>query len=340
MDAAEEGGELMPYEFREAIREKVGLLIGLAGPSGGGKTYTAMRLAAGIAGPGKRFAMIDTEARRGLHYADKFAFDYLELRPPFRPDAYSGAIKAADEAGHSAILIDSFSHEWASEGGVLDWHEEELNRMAGNDYGKRDRVKMAAWIKPKMAHKAMVQRLLQVRAHLIICMRAEEKVEIIRDQSGKQQIVPKGFQPICDKSFPFELTCSFLLLQDRPGVPQPLKLQEQHRPLFPEGRQITEECGRAVAAWAEGGALPRPQETATDTLFQEGLRQAELGLKSLGVWFNGLTKESRISLGATRRDQLKALAEIAESRAKDTPDLDFESPAGGAADEPDAQEAA
>ena len=82
-------------EFRPAVREEVGLLIGLAGPSGSGKTFSAMRLASGIVGQGKKFAVIDTEARRALHYADRFQFDYMDMKPPFRPEAYTDAIKAA-----------------------------------------------------------------------------------------------------------------------------------------------------------------------------------------------------------------------------------------------------
>ena len=73
----------MTFTFRPAIREDVGLLIGLAGGTGSGKTYTAMRLASGIAGD-KRFCVIDTEAGRAKHYADQFKFDHGDLKPPRR----------------------------------------------------------------------------------------------------------------------------------------------------------------------------------------------------------------------------------------------------------------
>jgi dephospho-CoA kinase len=64
----------MSFSFRPGVRENVGLLIGLAGGTGSGKTYSAMELAAGISGD-KPFAVIDSEARRALHYADRFRFD-------------------------------------------------------------------------------------------------------------------------------------------------------------------------------------------------------------------------------------------------------------------------
>ena len=244
----------MSYSFRPAIREQVGLLIGLIGPSGSGKTYSAMRLAAGIVGIGNRFAVIDTEAGRSRHYADQFEFDVCDLAPPFRPDAYAEAIRAADKAGYKAIVVDSVSHEWAGEGGVLEWQDEELDRMAGDDYRKREACKMAAWIKPKTSHKAMIQKLLQTHAQLILCFRAEEKVKMEKDQNNRTVIVPQGFQPICSKEMPYELTCSFLMLPDKPGVGQALKLQEQHKAMFPTGALIDENSGKRIAEWAAGGA--------------------------------------------------------------------------------------
>jgi hypothetical protein len=256
----------MAFSFRPAARENVGLLIGLSGGTGSGKTYTAMRLAKGIAGD-KPFAVIDTEAGRAKHYADRFRFDHGDLTPPFTPDRYAEAIAAADAAKYPVIVVDSTSHEWAGEGGILDWQEAELDRMAGNDWKKRESCKMAAWIKPKMSHKHMVQRLLQVRAHLILCFRAEPKVEIARDANGKMEIREKqsltglnGWIPITEKNLPYELTASFLLMPDKPGVPHPIKLQEQHRALFPLDKPITEESGARLAAWASGGAAATPAQ--------------------------------------------------------------------------------
>lgn len=248
----------MTYTFKRATRESVGLLIGLISPSGGGKTYSAMRLASGIVGAGNPFAVIDTEARRALHYADMFTFDHCELPPPFTPDAYADAIRAADKAGYGAIVVDSCSHEWAGEGGVLDMQENELTRMAGDDYRKRENCKMAAWIKPKMQHKKMVQRLLQSHAHLILCFRAEEKVKMEKGPDGKTRIVPIGWQPVCSKEMPYELTVSFLLSPDKPGIPQPMKLQEQHKGIFHMDKLLDESCGKKIAEWAKGGTTTKP----------------------------------------------------------------------------------
>jgi len=305
----------MTVSFRPAIRTNVGLIVGLAGGTGSGKTYTAMRMAAGIAGD-KPFAVIDTEAGRALHYADAFRFDHAELRPPFRPDAYAEAIRAADAAGYPAIVVDSMSHSWAGEGGILDWQEEELDRMAGTDWKKREACKMAAWIKPKMASKKMVQQLLQVRAHLILCFRAEEKIDIIRED-GRTKIVPKitrtgleGWVPVCEKTLPFELTASFLLTADAPGIPKPIKLQEQHRALFPLDKAITEDSGRRIAAWASGrkpvdkavdqqgrpvDKPPVSQGEAPAYITPDQITQIELRCNDLGISLAALKERAKVA---------------------------------------------
>jgi hypothetical protein len=254
------------FQLKPAVRENVSLLIGLAGGTGSGKTYTAMVLASGIAGD-RTFAVVDTEAGRAKHYADQFKFDHGELNAPFRPDAYLEAIRECDKAGYPVIVIDSMSHEHAGEGGLLEWHEEELDRMAGSDWKKRESCAATAWIRPKTSHKAMVQRLLQVRAHLIFCFRAEEKIEFARDANGKMVVQPKrvatgldGWVPITEKNLPYELTCSFLMTADAPGILKPIKLQQQHKSLFPLDRPCTLDSGRKIAEWASGGALKHSPE--------------------------------------------------------------------------------
>lgn len=320
--------------FRPAVREAVGLIVGLCGGTGSGKTWSAMEMATGICGADS-FALIDTENRRGLHYADAFKFDHADLRAPFSPDAYADAIIAADKAGYKVIVVDSATHEWAGDGGVLDMQEAELDRMAGTDWKKRESCKMAAWIKPKMAHKHMVSKLLQVRAHLILCFRAEEKVEMLRGDDGKMKIVPKksltgldGWMPVCEKNLPFELTASFLLTADQPGFPKPIKLQQQHRNLFPLDKPINRESGRLVAAWAAGGTAqaatisPEGQSPAgappsqpssqsgglPDPLLVKCQEWAETGMEGYQKFWSGLSAEQRKQVGAERHTKFKEIA--------------------------------
>jgi hypothetical protein len=256
----------MSFEFRPASRESIWLLVGFAGGTGSGKTYSAMRLAKGIAGD-REFAVIDTEAGRAKHYAAKdrnrprpgeFLFQHLDFSPPFSPDRYVNAVLAAEKAGFPCVVIDSVSHEHAGDGGLLDMQEDELTRMAGTDWKKRENSRMASWIKPKMEHKKFLSRLLQVRMHVIMCFRAEEKIEMVK-VDGKMKVQPKasltgyqGWIPVCEKNLPFELTASFMFLAEKPGYPHPIKLQEQHKELFPLDKQITEDSGRNLVLWATG----------------------------------------------------------------------------------------
>jgi hypothetical protein len=242
----------MTFEFREARRENVPLLLGVAGGTGSGKTYSALLLARGLAN-GQPFAIVDTENGRAKHYADLFPeMRHGEIHAPFRPDKYADAIIAGAN-GYPVVVVDSMSHEWAGDGGCLDWHDD----LMGGDQKKN----LSAWIQPKRAHKAMVTRLLQVGAHVILCFRAEPKVEQVKDKDGRWQIVPKpsitgldGWIPVSEKMLPYELTASFLLMADAPGVPRPIKLQEQHRSMVPLDRPLDESVGRALGEWAAGGA--------------------------------------------------------------------------------------
>lgn len=236
--------------FRPAVRQAIPLLLGVAGGTGSGKTMSSLRLARGIAN-GKPFAFIDTENGRALHYADLFPeMQHAEIHAPFRPSAYAAAIESADAQGFPVIVVDSASHEWYGDGGCLDWHDD----LMGGQQSKN----LSAWIEPKKDHKRMVTRLLQVKAHVILAFRAEPKVEAVK-VNGKIEIQPKaslvgldGWIPIAEKNLPYELTASFLLMADRPGVPRPIKLQEQHRPLVPLDAPLSEDVGRALAAWAAG----------------------------------------------------------------------------------------
>ena len=254
-----------------------------------------MALAKGMAGD-KTFAVIDTEAGRAKHYADQFKFDHGDLKPPFRPKTYLEAIMAADAAHYPVVVVDSMSHEWAGDGGILDWQEEEF---AAKNHAEAYR--MSSWIKPKMAHKEMVSRLLQVRAHVILCFRAEEKIEMVKNpQTGKTEIIPKltrtgldGWVPVCEKNLPFELTASILLTADAPGFPKPIKLEQQMRGFFPLDQPITSKAGEQLAAWALGG-----KATETAPAAQE---------PPMGVWAAFWSKCSELGWNEA---EVKALADM------------------------------
>lgn len=262
----------MTYEFRPArsIDAVRSLLIALAGSSGSGKTYSALRIATGLVeGTGKRIRFIDTEGGRGLHYKDQFDYDYTEIAAPFRPMTYQDAILAAEQDPQTGVIVvDSLSHEWEGEGGILEWADEILLSAGTWPDGNPKMKPPAQWKEPKQAHKRFMNRMLQCRAHLIFCLRAEEKMlmETQTDNQGRKKTVVvaakdrplhERWAPICEKRFMYEMTASFLMLDKTsggtPGVPVPLKLQEQHKGAFPDGKHISEASGHALAEWAGGG---------------------------------------------------------------------------------------
>lgn len=264
----------LSFTFRPAVRENIHLLIGLAGTTGSGKTYTALRMATGLA-RGGRIAGIDSENGRMLHYADQFKFDHARLDAPYRPARYLEAIVAAEKAGYAVIVVDSTSHEHAGEGGLLDWHDELLDEYVSRDKSNRpewqirEANNMRAWGDPKKAHKAFVQKLLQVNAHVVLCFRAESKIEMAKDDKGKTVIRPKespvgvdGYMPIAEKNLPYEMTLSLMFTADDPGVPRPIKLEAQHRPFVDLKQPVTERTGELLAEWAAGQSKEPPMSLA------------------------------------------------------------------------------
>lgn len=276
----------MTFTIEKAVRENVHVLLMLAGGTGSGKTYTALRIARGLSG-GKRFLVIDTEQRRARHHASDFEFDVIDMGPPFTSERYQQAVETGIAKGYETIVIDSGSHEWMGEGGMHDQVDESLDesverqRSAAERGGYLDRFDedrarekgtATAWARPKMAHKKYKSFLVQARANVIICVRAEEKVEFVKNDKGKMEIRPTqkrgtkdGWAMIVEKSFPFEATASLMFFENKPGVGHAIKMPEALRPAFPEGRVLTEQTGEMVARWCAGENLSAKAAPKTQT---------------------------------------------------------------------------
>jgi hypothetical protein len=269
-------GNIVPgpgFKFIPARRENINLFVGLAGGTGSGKTKSALRLARGIVGPNGRIAAGDTEGRRMSYYAGHDKFDVTDIEPPFEPPIFRRLAEDAEAAKYDCLIIDSMSHEWAGDGGVLEWHEHELDRFVAAALARepdadeekvRNAQNMRAWIKPKSAHKSMINSFLQRRIPIIFCFRAEERVKPTTG-GGVQNL---GWQPIGDQRFMFELTTMITLGNDEPGVVNyklPRKIHEDHLGYFPDGVQISERAGEYLAMWAKG-APDKITQAVTDLL--------------------------------------------------------------------------
>lgn len=306
----------MDLEFIEgARRENTPLLIGLVGPSGCGKTKSALRLAAGIRKVrGGKLVGIDTEARRMLHFADEFPLTYLEFKPPFSSRRYLEALKAASEkAEGGVVIVDSMSHEHEGEGGYLEYHESELDRMAGDDWKKRERMTFSAWIKPAQERRRLINSILQMNCAFIFCFRAKEKLKIVK---GAEPI-PLGWQAIAGEEFAFEMTVRCLLQPGAEGVPDwsveafrqgVAKRGEAHRALVPDGQQLSEQVGERLALWAKGALTGEP-------LAQQAISIASAGTAAYADYWKSISNGQRQEL-LPRHEEFKELARMADDRLK------------------------
>jgi hypothetical protein len=325
----------MTFTLRPAVREKIGLLFAIAGASGSGKTFSALVLARGIANGTGRIAVIDTESGRALHYAPKpgekgdgvktFDFLHLDFPPPFTPERYIEAIRAAEEAGATVIVVDSMSHEWNGEGGCSDIQTAEAERMATYDGvlnpARVEAMTAPAWKRPKLRHQRMMARLIQCRTHLIFCLRAQEKikiVDVVKNGRKTKEIQPMGFMPVCEKSLMFEMTASMTLHPETPGQPRydtPHKMNDDLRAIFCEGSYIDAEAGRRLRLWAETGEDRPAADKAAEGVRDLVERIQDADQATLTV----LTMDTRIVTQrawlATNRPELAARVDDAASAA-------------------------
>lgn len=253
------------FDAKPARRERTPIIMGLVSPSGAGKTKSSLRLADGFSRvtPGP-IVVIDTEAGRAKHHSDAHKFLHIDFEPPFGPLDYIDAYIEALKHKPTTIIVDQISYEWEGAGGVLEQHEAELDRMAGQDWKKRERCTMAAWIRPKADHNKMKQFIVQQRVNWIFCFRAKEK---IKPQKGGEPL-DLGWQAIGAEDLIYECLLKCLLFpgadgkptwrSDKIGEQALMKLPGWFRDLFSTPRQLDEDIGEQLARWASGGDAAVP----------------------------------------------------------------------------------
>jgi len=258
--------------------------IAISAPSGGGKTESAMRLARGYIGPKEKFVIVDTEEKRALYKKARYQpWDWVDFQPPFTPERYVEVLEAVKH--YKAVIIDSGSHEYAGPGGLGDIQQETLERMLRNvpeakKDSRREALTAPSWKDAKTRHKNFMQYLIRYPTLLIICLRAEPKLKFVKVKKQgddgreyeKTEIVDVGYQPICEKSFMFEMLVGCMMTADNAGVPQHIKrLEKDLEPIFLAGQQIDESTGERLAAWsadrvASAGPEPLSEEEITALL--------------------------------------------------------------------------
>lgn len=224
--------------FQKAKREQVWLKVLLSGASGSGKSYSALKLATGIAKKcNSAIAYIGTEGSRNKYYANEFDYDLLELEEPFECEKYMQAIESAVDAGYKVLIIDSMSHEWK-------WLNDVHDKMPGNSFTN--------WGRLKPRHHKFMDKVLTSPIHIIATARGKDDW-VLEEKNGKQ--IPKkvGMGQQQDKDISYEYTVSLMIEQDSHIA----SADKDNTHLF-DGKfeVLTEKDGVNLYNWANQGEAP------------------------------------------------------------------------------------
>jgi hypothetical protein len=230
--------------FRKAERKKARLRLGICGPSGAGKTKSALLIADGLGG---KVALIDTENGSGDLYADEHQYDVAPLAPPYTPERYVALLHTAEKAGYDVVVLDSITHAWAGQGGLLDEHDKVAKASrSGNSY--------MAWREITPKHNAFIEAMLSSPCHVIATMRS--KVDYILEDSGNGKQRPRkvGMAPIQREGMDYEFTTVFDL-----SVPDHLATVSKDRTSLFDGKPPFKPdagTGQQLVDWLEKGVDP------------------------------------------------------------------------------------
>lgn len=231
--------------FKRATKAAAKLRLGLVGPAGSGKTYTALRIAHGLGG---RVAVIDTERGSASLYAGErgMEFDVIEL-DTYGVEKFIDGIKAAAEGGYSTLVIDSLSHAWAGKGGILEFVDNAGKRnQGGGNFG--------AWRDATPRHNSLVDAILGAPLHIICTLRS--KVEyVVENVGGRNQVRKVGLQPVQRDGLEYEFTVVGDVTQDHDLVVTKTRAAFLKDAVI---REAGEELGKQLAAWLAAGGEPAP----------------------------------------------------------------------------------
>ena len=184
--------------FRKAERRKAKLRLAITGPAGSGKTYGALLIAQGLSG---KIAMIDTENGSGDLYSAICDYDILNINAPFDPRKYIQAIHDAESEGYDVLIIDSLSHCWISEGGLLDIKEQLASSGKYNSF--------SAWSKVTPLQNKLIEAMLTSKCHIIATMRSRtDYVQVVNDK-GRTEIRKVGLAPVQRDGMDYEFSLVF-----------------------------------------------------------------------------------------------------------------------------------
>jgi hypothetical protein len=228
-------------EFTKAEKSKALLRAAIFGPSGSGKTFSALRIATGMGG---KIAVIDTEHKTAIKYADRFEFDVCDLEEG-SIDEYIAAINAAAKSGHDILIIDSLSHGW----------KKLLEEMDMLTTGKYNGNSFRAWSEGTPRQHRFIDAILSYPGHVIATMRSKTEWTIEETEKGKMKPTRIGLTPEQGKGIEYEFDLLLELspqhycttLKDRTGKFQDVIIEKPG-----------EEFGESLIAWLNEGVEPPP----------------------------------------------------------------------------------
>lgn len=288
-------------QIRKAERKKAKLRLGIAAPSGAGKTYSALLLAFGLGG---KVGMIDTEHGSGDLYAHLGDYDIIAIEAPYTVTKYTQAIKAFEEAGYTTIIIDSLSHAWSGDGGLLD----KQGKMA--DRGTNS---FAAWRTITPEHNALVDAMLKSRCHIIATMRAKQEYVLETNDKGKQQPKKVGMAPVQREGMEYEFTV--MLDVDMNHIASASK---DRTSLF-DGRffKISEQTGDELCKWLDIGTEAPTYKTFIAAI--EAAETLEVLRSHFASGWKMATDDERPAVKAAYDAKTKALTPAPEPEATPAP---------------------
>ena len=239
------------FQIRTATRKQTKLRIGIGGVSGSGKTFRALQLGYGITDDWTKVGMIDSENGRGEIYAEDMGkYLYGRISAPFTPEKYIEAIKAMEQTGVECIIIDSMSHVWEAEGGILQTNETLAQaKYRGNSY--------AAWNESTPRYQKLIEAIIQSPAHIISCFRSKSEL-ILTDNNGKKEVQKVGMKLIQRDGIEYEYTV--MLEVDLKTHMAMVTAKDNTHTLDKLGPfQITPEHGKQLINWAQSGEEVKPE---------------------------------------------------------------------------------
>lgn len=237
--------------FRKAERKKAKLRLALCGPSGSGKTFSALKIAMGLGG---KIAMIDTEHHSGELYSHLTEYDVAPLASPYSPERYIELINQAERAGYDILIIDSLSHAWAGEGGVLDMVDKAAKAT-------RSQNSYTAWRNVTPEHNRLVDALLKSKMHIITTIRTKTDYETSTDEKGKMKVQKVGLAPVQREGLDYEFTTVLDL-----SIEGHVASASKDRTEIFDGKYIvpTPETGKLLLDWLNSGTEKPIEETPAE----------------------------------------------------------------------------